>query len=264
MDPHNPGGRRVDRRDFLGMLAAGAAGVTSPGRRRARLDSWGKPRYQAVAFDAFAIFDPSPVAARCEERFPGRGAALVAAWRARQFEYTWLRSSSHVYADFEHVTEDALAFAAHSVGVGLEGSDKNYLMEPFEHLAAFSDVAPALHALRDGGVRLALLSNATPRMLDGAIKTSLLSGVFEQVLSTDAVRDYKPAVTAYRLGVDRLSLPRDQILFVPSAGWDAAGAKWFGYPTYWVNRQHAPLEELGVTVDGSGSDMMQLVRFTLG
>jgi 2-haloacid dehalogenase len=256
--------KRIDRRDFLGMLAVGAGAMASSSLPARRFHARRAPRYQAIAFDAFAIFDPSPIAARCEQRFPGRGAALVAAWRSRQFEYTWLRSSSHQYADFDRVTGDALVFAARSVGVTLESDDKRYLMEPFERLEAFGEVGTALHAFRDAGVRLALLSNATPRMLAGSIQASLLGGLFEHVLSTDAVRDYKPAAAAYRLGVERLALSPDRILFVASAGWDAAGAKWFGYPTYWINRQRLPSEELGVTVDGTGSDMMQLVGFVVG
>jgi len=47
------------------------------------------------------------------------------------------------------------------------------------------------------------------------------------------------------------------------AGWDAAGAKWFGYPTFWVNRLGAPVEELGVTPDGIGSGLGDLVKFVL-
>ena len=44
--------------------------------------------------------------------FPGKGAELSNAWRTRQFEYTWLRTMSGRYADFWHVTEEALIFAA--------------------------------------------------------------------------------------------------------------------------------------------------------
>lgn len=251
----------INRRGFVGLLAGGAAAVGLPWLAPR---SFAAPRYDAIAFDAFAMFDARPIAARCEERFPGKGAALFMAWRTRQFEYTWLRSSSHTYVDFERVTADALTFAARSIGVAPSADDKSYLMERYTALDAYPDAAPALHALRDAGVRLALLSNATPRMLDGSIKASKLDGLFEHVLSTDAVRDYKPAAVAYQLGVDRLALPRERILFVASAGWDAAGAKWFGYPTYWVNRQQQPSEELGVMVDGSGADMMQLVRFVVG
>jgi 2-haloacid dehalogenase len=43
----------------------------------------------------------------------------------------------------------------------------------------------------------------------------------------------------------------------------AAGAKWFGYPTFWVNRANAPAEELGIVPDGAGSGLDDLVRFVL-
>jgi 2-haloacid dehalogenase len=39
------------------------------------------------------------------------------------------------------------------------------------------------------------------------------------------------------------------------------GAKWFGYPTFWVNRAHAATEELGVTPDGIGNDLNDLAAF---
>jgi 2-haloacid dehalogenase len=66
------------------------------------------------------------------------------------------------------------------------------------------------------------------------------------------------------MGIDALHLRRDEILFAPFAGWDAAGAKWFGYPTFWVNRLGSPAEELDVTIDGSGPDLNALVKFVLG
>jgi 2-haloacid dehalogenase len=56
-------------------------------------------------------------------------------------------------------------------------------------------------------------------------------------------------------------LSRDAILFVASAGWDVAGAKWFGYPTYWVNRSAAPVEALDAAPDGVGRDLTDLVAF---
>jgi hypothetical protein len=91
-----------------------------------------------------------------------------------------------------------------------------------------------------------------------------LGDLFEDILSTDQIRSYKPHPRAYQLAIDRLKLRRDEILFVPSAGWDVAGAKWFGYPTYWVNRLNAVPEELGVDADAAGPDLHSLVRFMIG
>ena len=96
---------------------------------------------------------------------------------------------------------------------------------------------------------------------EAGIKNAGLDGVFAHVLSTDQIRAYKPEPRAYQMALDALQLQREEILFVAFAGWDAAGAKWFGYPTFWVNRLHLPGEALGVTPDAMGRDLTDVVRF---
>ncbi len=86
---------------------------------------------------------------------------------------------------------------------------------------------------------------------------------FDALVSTDANHTYKPDPRAYRLGMDRLHLAKQDILFAAFGGWDAAGAKSFGYPTYWVNRFSQPLEELGVRPDGSSTNLDGLLSFVL-
>ena len=85
--------------------------------------------------------------------------------------------------------------------------------------------------------------------------------MFERVLSTDQVKSYKPDPLAYKIGVDALKMRREEVLFVAFAGWDAVGAKLFGYPTFWLNRQRLPREEMGVSSDGSGETLWDLVKF---
>jgi 2-haloacid dehalogenase len=100
-------------------------------------------------------------------------------------------------------------------------------------------------------------------MLDAAIKSSGLEGVFEHVLSTDDVRTYKPDPRAYQMGIDAFKLAREEIAFAAFAGWDAAGAAGFGYTTFWVNRLSQPAEELGVVPDATGGDLTNLAEFIL-
>jgi 2-haloacid dehalogenase len=161
------------------------------------------------------------------------------------------------------VTEDALTFAANMLKLDLSQEKRQYLMGAYLELKAWPDVLPALRSLKDVGLRLVFLSNFTPRMLEASIKSAGLEGMFEHTLSTDQVKTYKPDPRAYQLGLDALRLTREEIVFVPFAGWDAAGAKWFGYPTFWVNRLRLPVEELGVAPDASGenlADLLQCVR----
>jgi len=56
-------------------------------------------------------------------------------------------------------------------------------------------------------------------------------------------------------------LRKEEIAFAAFGGWDAMGAKWFGYPTFWVNRAHAPAEELGTFPEGVGKDLNDLAIF---
>jgi 2-haloacid dehalogenase len=220
-------------------------------------------RITAIAFDGFPIIDPRPVAARAEALFPGKGAALMNAWRTRQFEYSWLRTLSASYVDFWQVTRDALVFAAVSLGLPLSAEARSTLMHTYLELGAWDDARPALEALRNAGLRMAFLSNLTAPMLDAAIANAGLRGFFEPHLSTDRVRAYKPDARAYAMGPSVFRARPDQVAFCASAAWDAAGAKRFGYRTFWVNRSQQPLEELGVKPDGVGAGMADFVRFVL-
>jgi 2-haloacid dehalogenase len=98
-------------------------------------------------------------------------------------------------------------------------------------------------------------------MLDVAIKSAGMNGLFDHVLSVDAVRQYKTADAAYALGPQAFGCTAREILFVSSNGWDAAGATWFGYTTFWINRNGQPLEELGVRPTAIGERLTDVVDF---
>jgi len=218
-------------------------------------------RVEAIAFDAFPIFDPRPIFALGEEMFPGKGAELSQVWRTRQFEYTWLRTVGGRYADFWQVTEDALVFAAEALQLALAPSKRARLMNAYLELKTWPDVPDALKALKAPGIRLGFLSNFSHRMLAAGINNSGLEGVFEHLLSTDEVKQFKPAPRAYQMAVDAFGLKREAIIFAAFAGWDATGAKWFGFPTVWVNRLNAPPEQLLVTPEFMCNELSGLVSF---
>jgi 2-haloacid dehalogenase len=252
----------VNRREFVTMAAAGVVATAAGAPAIAAADGV-KTIIKAVAFDGFPIIDPRPVFAKVEEMFPGKGSELSDAWRTRQFEYTWLRTLGGRYVDFWQVTEESLVFAAKLRGIDLSADKRDQLMQTYLALKAWPDVVPALKQLKAAGIRMAFLSNLTDVMLDAVVKNSGLEGFFEPHLSTDKVKAFKPDPRAYQMGLDAFKLTKEEIAFAAFAGWDAAGAKWFGYPTFWVNRLKTPVEELGVTPDGMGSGLGDLVKFVL-
>ena len=203
---------------------------------------------QAIAFDAYGtLFDVYSVTALCDRKFPGRGVELSRLWRAKQLEYTWLRSLSGQYQDFWRVTDSALTFACRSLNLACPAQTREELMEFYLHLEIFSDVRPALAKLSH--FKLAILSNGTPRMLSAAVESAGLNGVFTDVISVDEVKIYKPSPGVYGLVSKHLGVPNSAVAFVSSNFWDIAGAKSFGFWTCWVNRGKLPEEELSVMPD---------------
>ena len=207
---------------------------------------------RALVFDAYGtLFNVHSVIATCETHFPGKGAALSQLWRGKQLEYSWLRSLMGRYVDFNQVTRDGLQYACESLGLTYSDSVLLQLKNAYRTLALFDDTLPTLHALRrqQPDIKLAILSNGAPEMLDAVVKHNKLDPMFDAVLSVDAVGVFKPDPRVYQLACDRLGLVREEIGFVSSNGWDAAGAKAFGFTTFWINRAAAPVEQLGITPD---------------
>jgi 2-haloacid dehalogenase len=134
-------------------------------------------------------------------------------------------------------------------------------MEMYRALPPWPDVAETLAELRSRSVRIAFLANFSAAMLDVNVAAARLSEYFEPHLTTDLVHAFKPSPRAYQMGPDAFGLDRREIAFAAFGAWDAAGAKWFGYPTVWVNRADATIEELGTRPDAIVSDFRGVLGF---
>lgn len=259
---------RMSRRKFLGLVTgvvaaesfarSGWAGsplgaVNAPQPTEA-------PKIRGICFDLFTIFDPRTVARAAEAFAPGRGQELWNTWKVRQFEYSWLRATARRYVDFEIVTEQALAYAANELHIALSPEQRRQLVGAYSELDPWPDTRAALLAWKKQGMRLAPLANYSPKMIRQLLARNALEGVFDTLISTDAALTYKPDARAYALGPARLGLPREQIAFSAFGGWDAAGAKWFGFPTYWLNRLNVTAEQL-VLPDATGPDLAGLASW---
>jgi len=210
---------------------------------------------KALVFDAYGtLFDVHSVARRCESLWPGRGAALSAAWRARQLEYTWLRSLMGRYVPFSQVTQDALQWACESLQLPANEEQFSKLMDEYLRLALYPEVEEAFRKIKTG--KRAILSNGSPDMLDPLVAQSGLK--LDAVLSVDEVKVFKPDPAVYELAARRLQVSKQDIGFVSSNCWDALGAKSFGFQVFWVNRSGAPLDRLGFRPDRIVASLAEL------
>jgi 2-haloacid dehalogenase len=204
----------------------------------------------ALVFDAYGtLFDVHSVAQLAESLFPGKGPSLSQAWRTKQLEYTWLRSLMGRYEDFNSVTAASLDWAIEAQRIVAGEGAKQALMDEYRRLAVFPEVPAALATLA-AARPLAILSNGHPEMLEAVVDHNGMRDFFRGgILSVHPARIFKPHPSVYQIVEEALGLPRALVGFVSSNGWDAAGAKVFGFRAYWVNRSRAPLERLDAAPD---------------
>ncbi len=198
----------------------------------------------AVVFDAYGtLLDIHSAMQRHAARIGPDWARISQDWRAKQMEYTWVRSlagpAHHV--DFTRATDEALAVVAARHGLG-DAALLDDLRAAYRRLDTYAEVPAMLAALRDAGVARAILSNGTPAMLAEGLAAAGLAALLDAVLSVEAVGVFKPDPRVYRLATTQFAAPAGRIAFVSSNAWDAFGALCFGFRVVWVNRGGQPDE----------------------
>jgi 2-haloacid dehalogenase len=200
------------------------------------------PDTRAVVFDAYGtLFDVHSAVMRHAAAIGPDARALSELWRAKQLEYTWVRSLIGRYRDFWALTEEALDFALARYPT-VEMAMRDALLDAYRKLAVYPEVGVTLAGLRAKGLRTAILSNGSPDMLDMAVQSSGIAPLLDAVLSVHSLGHFKPPVGAYRPVQAALGVMPAQVLFVSSNRWDVAGAAAFGFRCAWVNRAGMPDE----------------------
>jgi 2-haloacid dehalogenase len=219
---------------------------------------------RAALFDVFGtLLDVYSVTRRAEQMFPSSGARLAVLWRDKQIEYSRLRTMSGHYVPFSQVTREALEYSLDALKLPHADWHVQQLLGEYGRLEPFAEVRSGLERLRAAGMQLGVLSNGDPAMLEAALAGAGLRQHLDVVLSADAVRAFKTDNAVYALGPPALDRGASEILFVSSNGWDACGATWYGYTTFWVNRAGMPAERLGVQPHSSGPDLLAVADFLL-
>lgn len=204
---------------------------------------------RACVFDAYGtLYDFNSAPERCRDALGDKTDRLSVEWRTKQLQYTWLRSMMGRYAPFWTVTGDALDYAMDTLGID-DPALRDRLMALYKTLDAFPEVTGVLTDLKNAGLKLAILSNGSPDMLEAAASHTGCDRILDASISVDELGVYKPDPRVYQLAVDRLGIPREEIAFQSSNAWDAAGAAAFGFQVVWINRYGQRRERLPAEPD---------------
>ena len=196
------------------------------------------PTPEALAFDMYGtLVDPIRIWKRLEEYVPGEEARGIAGtWRQKQLEYSFRLTAMEEYEDFQQLTRKALDYALMVAGRQLGAEQKDALIEQYNDLERFPDVQPGLERLKDAGHQMVIFSNGSPSMLEPLMEAAGLRAFFDDYISVDEVRAFKPSPKAYRRVAERLGRPIGEIRLVSSNPFDDIGAEAAGMRAAWVDR----------------------------
>jgi 2-haloacid dehalogenase len=213
---------------------------------------------KACVFDAYGtLFDFASAAKSCADVLGDKAERLTALWRDKQLQYSWLRAVQGRHADFWQVTGDGLDYALETLAIEQPGL-RDRLMALYLALETFPEVPAMLRKLKQAGMRTAILSNGSPRMLEAIVTGARIDGLLDAVLSVEAAGVYKPHPKVYQLAIDRLGVPAGAIAFQSSNAWDAHAASAFGMQVVWCNRYGQRRERLPGTPDREIHNLAEL------
>jgi 2-haloacid dehalogenase len=214
----------------------------------------------ACVFDAYGtLFDVHSAVGKYRQRLGNIADQVSLLWRTKQLEYTWLRSLMGHHADFWQVTGDALNFSFDMYRID-DPVLKRDLMEAYLRLDCYPEVPATLKTLKTRGMHCAILSNGTPTMLEAAVRHSGISDLLEATFSVEDVKIFKPDPRVYKMAVDRLHVPAEEIVFLSANAWDAAGASAFGFKVAWINRFGQSMERLPGQPDVEIDNLSELLN----
>ena len=200
-----------------------------------------KPK--AIIFDAYGtLFDVNSAAEKSKNKIGDKWEAFANYWRTTQLEYTWLRSLMHRHKDFWQITEDSLDKSMKVFNINKDM--KTELLNLYKKLSPFSEVKETLENLKKKEIKLSILSNGTPELLNTLVVSNKLEKIFDDIFSIEEVRIYKPDSKVYDLPVNKYKIKPNEIIFLSANTWDVSGGGNYGYNSVWVNRNNTVFDNL--------------------
>ena len=214
---------------------------------------------KAIIFDAYGtLFDVNSDAEKCKDKIGDKWECFANYWRTTQLEYTWLRSLMKRHKDFWQVTEDSLDKSMKAYEI--DSSMRNELLDLYKILLPFKEVPEVLKSLKEKNLKLAILSNGTPALLEQLVKSNNLENIFDNIFSIEEVGIYKPNYKVYDIPIKEYQINKNEVAFLSSNTWDVSGGGNYGYNSIWVNRNQNIFDNLDYNPRYKIKNLLELLQ----
>jgi 2-haloacid dehalogenase len=214
---------------------------------------------KAIIFDAYGtLFDVNSAAEKCKDKIGVKWEGFANYWRTTQLEYTWLRSLMKRHKDFWQVTEDSLDKAMKAFEI--DSLMRNELLDLYKILSPFKEVPEVLRSLKEKNLKVAILSNGTPALLNQLVKSNNLDNLFDDLFSIEEVGIYKPDSKVYDLPIQKYQIKKNEVAFLSANTWDVSGGGNYGFNSIWVNRNNNIFDNLDYKPQNEIKNLKELLN----
>jgi len=214
---------------------------------------------KAIIFDAYGtLFDVNSAAEKCKDKIGDKWEAFANYWRTTQLEYTWLRSLMKRHKDFWQVTEDSLDKSMKVFNI--DNSMRNELLDLYKILSPYTEVPEVLKSLKEKKYKLSILSNGTPSLINGLVRSNNLENLFDNIFSIEEVGIYKPDSRVYDMPIKKYKIQNNEVAFLSANTWDVSGGGNYGFNSIWVNRNNNIFDNLDFKPEHQIKSLKELIN----
>jgi len=185
---------------------------------------------------------------------------MTSKWFAQLTQNSWIATITNSYRDFGELAVDALELLAKKQGVDLAASEGELILEVMRNLNPHDDVFTALTMLKEANFRMVALTNSPYRILNAQLSNAGLSDFFEQILSVDEVRVFKPHSKVYEMGAEKLGISTRKMRMIACHNWDTTGAMRAGCQAAFVARPNMALSKLDEQPDVVAENLIEVAK----
>ena len=213
---------------------------------------------KAIIFDLYGtLFYVKKKKKKCKDKIGDKWEGFANYWRTTQLEYTWLRSLMKRHKDFWQVTGDSLDKAMNAYQI--DSAMRNELLDLYKILSPFKEVPEVLRSLKEKNLKLAILSNGTPALLNQLVKSNNLDNLFDDLFSIEEVGIYKPDSKVYDMPIKKYNIQKNEVAFLSANTWDVSGGGNYGFNSIWVNRNNNTFDNLDYVPKHQVEDLSKLL-----
>jgi len=173
-------------------------------------------------------------------------------WFGLLLQYSLVDNATHHYHPFNEIADATLDMLALTSKKKIATEEKKDILQVLIKLPPHTDVTDGLKQLKDAGYKMVTLTNSPPETLQKQLQNSGLANFFEEALSIDEYKMYKPATEVYVSTCNKLKVATHEALMIAAHGWDISGAISAGMQTAFIEREGQALYPLAANATYTG------------